>query len=247
MSLEQELEAYAHDAEKRQAEWFRYYSEKRLPHQYMQVDLLRGLGVKTVLEIGPYLGFVSVLLANAGFAVTGLDSGPALSGIEAIGHIRSDLMAAPIETLSGYDAILCCEMLEHFEWAEVDSLLRRLWEAQPKYLVISVPYMGFQIDWRLYWNAVSLRQYFSLKKFARWKAFKKDPVPWGHKWEAGYRGHGLRALEAKLAQNGWQIARRAFTSPCRSVFYLLQREAPGAAFHPSAATAATLPETRGSP
>ena len=94
--------------------------------------------------------------------------------------------------------------------------------AGPRHLIISVPYMGFQIDWRLYLNATTLRSKFSFKKLNFLRRFKIDrDDPWGHKWEAGYKGHSLADLEAKILAAGWRVARRDFTSPTRSVFYLL--------------------------
>jgi hypothetical protein len=224
MSLEQELADFARDPATRQAEWFRYYSDKRMAHQYMQVALLQGLDVSSVLEVGPYLGFASALLINAGFSVSTLDSGPALSRIAAVRHIQADLLTAPADLLQGHDAILCCEVLEHLEWNAVETVLSRFHEAKPKYLVISVPYSGFQVDLRLYLNAFTVRQSFSMKKFAGIRQFKKDPIPWGHKWEAGYRGYSLAKLEEKLVATGWAISHRDFDGRARSVFYLLCRQ-----------------------
>lgn len=223
MSLEQQLETYATDVAARRAEWHRYYSPKRLSHQYMQVSLLAPLNVTTVLEVGPYLGFVSSLLHNAGYRVTGLDLGPPLSRIDAVGHVRGDVLTTPVEAMRGHDAIVICETLEHFEWDDVGGILARLHQTDAKYLIFSVPYAGFQVDVGLYFNRYKAVQRFILKKLNGWKTFKRDPEPWGHKWEAGYRGFSLGALEARVRQSGWSIEKRDFTSPCRSVFYVLKR------------------------
>ena len=40
------------DAE-HQKRWYQYYTEKRIVHQWFQLHLLEGLGVETVLEVGP--------------------------------------------------------------------------------------------------------------------------------------------------------------------------------------------------
>jgi hypothetical protein len=209
----------------RRAEWFRYYSDKRIGQQWFQLHLLDGLAVRTVLEVGPNLGLVSALLANAGFAVTTLDMLPSQDPRPDIPHIRGELTAIDSAQLAGHDAILCCETLEHLPWDEVQSVLQKFHAAGPKYLVISVPYMGFQIDWRLYLNAVTARSKFSFKKLNFLRRFQPDPTdPWGHKWEAGYRGHSLAALQAKIKAAGWRMERRDFTSPTRSVFYLLSPE-----------------------
>jgi hypothetical protein len=214
---------YGDDPAARRAEWRRYYSEKRIGHQWLQVHMLTDVGAETVLEIGPGLGLVTAMLDNAGFAVTTLDFLPSQYPRDHIKHLQCDLRDATREQLSGFDAIICCETLEHFHWDDVDGLLRRFRDAAPKHLLISVPYMGLQLDWRLYLNARAWRNAFSLKQFKFLSEFKFDEKtdPLCHKWEVGYRGTGLQALEDKLKRNGWRIARREFTSPTRSVFFLL--------------------------
>ncbi|MEE1556136.1 MAG: class I SAM-dependent methyltransferase [Alphaproteobacteria bacterium] len=206
----------------RRAEWFRYYSDKRIGQQWFQLHLLDGLEVQSVLEVGPNLGLVTALLANAGFIVTTLDMLPSQDPRADVPHIQGELTAIDSDRLSGHDAILCCETLEHLPWERVQDVLAKFHAARPKYLVISVPYMGFQIDWRLYLNRVKFRSKFSFKKLNFLRRYQIDQAdPWGHKWEVGYRGHSLAALEEKIGMAGWRINRRDFTSPTRSVFHLL--------------------------
>ena len=68
-------------AAERKREWLRYYSPKRIHEQLLEVRMLAGLPIASVLEIGPYLGLVTAMLDNAGFEVTSspttLDFGPA--------------------------------------------------------------------------------------------------------------------------------------------------------------------------
>lgn len=212
------------DPDGRRAEWWRYYSEKRIGHQWFQVHLLAGLPVRRVLEVGPNLGLVTALLHNAGFEVATLDRLPAQYELPAVRHIQADLTEVSAETLAGFDAIICCETLEHLWWADVDAVLATFRAAAPKFLIVSVPYQGLQLDFRLYANPHRWRAAFAFKKLYGLRRFRPDAArdPHGHKWEAGYRGHSLKALEAKLAHAGWRVRRRDFTSPTRSVFYLLQ-------------------------
>ena len=46
--------------------WHGHYSEKRIAHQWLQVALLQELPIRRVLEIGPYLGLVTAMMAGAG-------------------------------------------------------------------------------------------------------------------------------------------------------------------------------------
>ena len=209
------------DPHERRREWHRYYSGKRIGHQWFQVHLLEGLEVETVLEIGPYLGLVSTMLDNAGYRVTSLDRLPRQCGSDRIAHIQRELDVVSAEDLAGHDIILCCETLEHLPWGDVNCYLRLFRDANPRHVVISVPFEGFQFNFSIYFNWHSWRHALALKTLRGFKRFKPWPNPYGHKWEVGYRGHGLRDLEAKLVSAGFRIRRREFTSPTRSVFYVL--------------------------
>ncbi|MDP6690847.1 MAG: class I SAM-dependent methyltransferase, partial [Alphaproteobacteria bacterium] len=109
----------------RRAEWFRYYSDKRIGQQWFQLHLLDGLAVQSVLEVGPNLGLVSALLANAGFDVTTLDMLPSQDPRPDIPHIQGELTAIDSAQLAGHDAILCCETLEHLPWDQVQEVLQK--------------------------------------------------------------------------------------------------------------------------
>lgn len=207
----------------RRAEWFRYYSGKRIYHQWFQVHLLRDLDVTRVLEVGPGLGLVTAMLGNAGFAVRTLDLTPAPDEDRRVGRIEADLRTVSGERLAGFDCILCCETLEHLYWHEVDGVLAKFRHSGARHVVLSVPYEGLQLDIRLYLNRFKAAQSVAFRKLRFLRSFRFDAVadPQCHKWEVGYRGTSLRALERKLKGAGFRICRRDFTSPCRSVFFVL--------------------------
>ena len=209
------------DPAERRAEWHRYYSSKRIGHQWLQVHLLAGLAVESVLEIGPYLGLVSSMLDNAGYRVTTLDRLPRQHDNDRIAHIECNLEDAAATDLAGHDCIICCETLEHLPWATVDRYLGLFAAAKPQHVIVSVPFEGFQLDLGVYLNWHTWRRTFAFKKFRGLRTFQPPPTPHGHKWEIGYRGYSLRALHAKLTAAGFGIRQREFSSPTRSVFYLL--------------------------
>lgn len=205
--------------------WHDYYSEKRIVHQWLQVDLLHrvaGAPIVNVLEIGPYLGLVTAMLASAGYRVTTLDIEQASHGIGAERHIQADIRNLDAATLQGFDAILCCETLEHIHWQKLDGVLNTLHAAAAPWLIISVPYEGFQFGLTLYLNRFVFRRKSFFRKFRFLKnlrvAHHEEWEP--HKWEVGYRGTGLKALARKLEAAGFEIERREFTAGCRSVFLL---------------------------
>ncbi len=201
--------------------WHGYYTEKRIVHQWFQVHLLSSLTVKRVLEVGPYLGLVTAMLASAGYEVTTFDiAEKPPSSLGAKGHIQGDLTALDPARIRGFDAILCCETLEHLPWESVGGVLHGFAASGAPYLVISVPYEGAQIGWSFYANAHTLRH----RLFTRWLRFvrrfriKSLTDIDAHKWEVGYKGHSLAALKEKITASGWQPAAQHFTDGCRSVF-----------------------------
>ncbi len=206
--------------------WHAYYSEKRIAHQWLQVDLLKDLKVQTVFEIGPYLGLVTAMAASAGYAVTTLDIEAQSEGIGSTRHIQADIRDVAPEDIQGFDAILCCETLEHIDWQKLDSVLRNIAAAGAPWLILSVPYEGFQFAFELYLNRWRWRRRSHFRKLRFLKRLKiASDTEWEpHKWEIGYRGHGLQAFTRKLEDAGFEVKQREFTSGCRSVFLVCQNK-----------------------
>ena len=204
------------------ARWSAYYTAKRIGHQWLQVDLLNGLPARRVLEVGPYFGLVTAMLVHAGYDVTTLDLGPRRFDRPAAPHIEADLLALDPARIRGFDAILCCETLEHLPWHRVPDALAAFQASGARHLIVSVPYEAFQIAFSFHLNRHWFEHGFTLKKLRFLRRFRPEPAG-GHQWEIGYRGHGLTAWERMLTAAGWRLARRAFTQPCRSVFHVLER------------------------
>jgi len=201
--------------------WIHYYSRKRIVHQWTQVGLLSTVPCRRILEIGPAMGLVTALLVNAGYEVDTLDQGPKSFAQPDVRHVERDLVEVHGSDLVGYDAILCCETLEHLDWPAVGPVLTELRASGAKYLLVSVPYMELQLTLDFYANVHTLRHYFSLKKLLGRKEFRREP-PGGHQWEIGYKGLALQVWEDRLRDSGWRIVRREFTEHTRSVFHLLE-------------------------
>ncbi len=197
-------------------DWYQYYSEKRIVHQWFQVKLLEKLPVRRILEIGPALGVPTALLATAGFEVTTLDfEDRKLIGGAA--HIVADLKTVETHQLSGHDCILCCEVLEHFSFETSCGILKAFAQSGTPYLVMSVPYQALQFWFSLYINRYTARKKTAFQFRNAWRHFRKQP-PGGHQWEVGYRGLSLSRLEHAVEENGWRIMDRQFTAGTRSVF-----------------------------
>jgi hypothetical protein len=202
-------------------EWSTYYSRKRIVHQWMQVHLLGTIDCRRVLEVGPVLGLVTSILVNIGYEVHTLDILPRAFDYPGVPHYQKNICDLRSDEIAGYDAILCCETLEHIEWERVGSILSTFRSSGAKYLIVSVPYMAFQFYLELYFNRSTFRQYFSMKKLLYRRYFIPE-APGGHQWEIGYRGYPLSRWESQLKDSGWLILRRDFTEHCRSVFHVLK-------------------------
>jgi hypothetical protein len=202
-------------------DWLDYYSRKRILHQWTQLHLLGTIECEKVLEIGPALGLVTSMLVNTGYDVHTLDLGPRAFAYPDVPHYQKNLRHLQGDEITGYDAILCCETLEHIEWESVGSILAAFRDSGTRYLILSVPFMAFQIFLEIYLNNLTVRQCFSMKKLLWRKEFTPEP-PGGHQWEIGYKGYPLRVWESRLKASGWSIVTRDFTQHCRSVFHLLK-------------------------
>ncbi len=207
-------------AENSRGRWHAYYTEKRIVHQWFQVDLLKDLVVQKVLEVGPHFGLVSAMLANAGYEVTTLDIAPDPPEPGVTRHICADIRTVRPEQMAGHDAILCCETLEHIPWEDVSAVLSRFAASAVPWLIVSVPYQAFQLGFTLYLNRYVWRKRSFLKKFRFLSSFPAPPDDaWQHhKWEIGYKGRSVPRFRDMLTGAGYEILRQDFTSGCRSIF-----------------------------
>ena len=212
------------DSEDRKQEWIRYYSKKRIYEQLLQVQMLQGLPIDTILEIGPYYGFVTAMLDNAGYQVTTMDMIPRSFERPDRPHIEMDLTNVDIEKLKGFDCIMCCATLEHIHFDQAQATLRTFRDTGARYVLISVPFQGTQLFFQIYWNRYIFHEHLSFKKlrFLRPFEFDSQADPYGHKWEIGYKGCSLKQFEKIFEQIGFNILKRDFSYPSYCVLHMLE-------------------------
>lgn len=135
-------------------------------------------------------------------------------------HHEVDLRRLAPGMLGGYDAILCCETLEHIPWDDAARVLGLLAATGTRHLIVSVPWSGMELQLGLHAAPGWLRSWLALRWPARFRRFVPDTHPMGRRWELDFRGHSLAAWERLLAAGGWRISERLFTSPTRSAMHL---------------------------
>jgi len=89
---------------------------------------------QSVLEIGPGNGVVTHVLRQAGIRVDTLDHDPALKP-DMVGSV----LALPVDDQS-YDAVLCCQVLEHLPWENFPDAVRSIARVVRKSIILSFPH-----------------------------------------------------------------------------------------------------------
>src|SRR5262249_34963101 len=114
--------------------WSRdYNSKERFCSFWHQVDETLSLEPETVLEVGPGSGIVTYCLRHAGIQMTTVDLDAEL-GPDVVGSVTQLPLAD-----GSFDAVLCCEVLEHLPWEEAEAALGELARVTRKGVVLSLP------------------------------------------------------------------------------------------------------------
>ena len=98
-----------------------------------------------ILEIGPGAGVVTYLLRKAGRRVDTLDHDPELKP-----DIVASLLDIPVAD-DAYDAVLCCQVLEHLPWEKFPIALAELKRVTKSHIILSLPHISkkFFVDFKL--------------------------------------------------------------------------------------------------
>jgi SAM-dependent methyltransferase len=122
-------------------------------HYMIAWKWLKGLGAKTVLDIGCYDGWLDFLLMRQGFEVTGVEMIPELADA-ALRYAERNFLPYTIYTSHvldaepffmaddaqiKYDAVLCFETLEHMTFEEAKEAARLLQKWSRKGVLVSLP------------------------------------------------------------------------------------------------------------
>lgn len=176
-----------------------YLSPERFFSYGLQLELLRSLEPRSVLEVGPGPGIVSYALRRAGLPTVTLDTEVSLAPT-----LVADVTALPLAAGS-VDAVLCAQVLEHLSFERACEALCELRRVARSGAVVSVP------DIRPYYRVELI-----LPKI-RWEA--RVPVPWRrpplpefdghHHWVIGARGYPPERFRRAARQAGFAVAQEA--------------------------------------
>jgi len=177
----------------------------RFASYWHQIDEVLRTGARRVLEVGIGNGLVHRYLRHRGVDVVTVDVNPMLEP-----DILADVTDLPLRT-GGFEVILCAEVLEHLEFADVGQALSELRRVARRAVVLFVPDAGrcmrVHIDLPLLGG---VHRVFELPGLWHMK------TPWpDHRWELGLNGVGFGRLRSVLDDAGLSIERtyRVFGMP----------------------------------
>lgn len=162
---------------------------------FHQIELVKSLSPKTVLEIGIGNKTVSNYLRQHGYQLTTVDFDRQLEP-----DYIADVRALPFENDS-FDVVLASEIIEHLPWADVDQALSELHRVSKKHVIISVPYCStcteFTIRLPTPLQKLLGRMYLDLL-IALPHFFRNFKFNGEHYWELGTKGRSVRNFKNLL-------------------------------------------------
>lgn len=164
----------------------------RLTSYNMQVRLCLEVKPSRVLIVGKGDGIVQKILEVCRVEVRTLD-------IEET--VRPDVVASVLEMPvadGAFDAVLCCQVLEHLPFSSFDTAVRELARTCRRRVVLSVPDQRRYAAMALTLGARTLGFGLSLGASRRRGLAKARYEEMGHHWEIGVNGVGARSVIASL-------------------------------------------------
>jgi hypothetical protein len=195
--------------------WATYDTQARWASYWHQIDEIVATSVETCLEIGVGSGVVAASLRQCGIAVTCVDIEPAL-GVDRIGDVRE----LPCDD-GEFEAVSCCQVLEHLPWSDVPRAVAELQRVAARYLLVSLPQSG---------RFIGIQAFLPTGKRVGWAdavSFRR-PLQQGeeHYWQVGSPGASRRAVRRMLSGDGPFVIAKEFvvlSNPYHR-FYLLERQ-----------------------
>jgi len=167
----------------------------RFASYFCQIDLVRSLSPRSVLEVGIGSRTVSNYLRQQGFEVTTCD----IDASRQPDHV-ADVRSLPFADGS-YDLVMACEVLEHIPWQDVDAATAQLARVSRRHVLISLPYLSLYFEAALRFplaRAVSKTRVWDICLRLPWFFRRCSP---SHCWEIGMKGYPLRKVRTLLRRH----------------------------------------------
>jgi len=173
-----------------------YDNLPRFISYFHQIDLIKQLNPKDILEVGIGNKTVSNYLTQHDFNVKTCDINKTLEP-----DYTGDIRKLPFKS-NLFDLILACEILEHLPWQDFEKSLNELYRVTRKYLIISIPYSSITLE--LIISIPIIRKILKINfpvidLFIRVPLiFLKKSFDGYHYWEMGRKKHSIRKIRNVL-------------------------------------------------
>ncbi|RJR13540.1 class I SAM-dependent methyltransferase [Candidatus Parcubacteria bacterium] len=157
------------------------YSDRWMSYFY-QLELVRRVHARTVLEVGVGAGVLARELRARGISVKTLDIAPDVSP-DVVGSVTD----IPIPEHS-FDATLAFEVLEHIRDEDVSKALSELARVSKQYVILSLPHPGWVFSFNV--KVPLLPRVCVLYQIPFF--WKKHVFNGEHYWELGKKGFSVR-------------------------------------------------------
>lgn len=175
--------------------YFKKYDDlPRFISYFHQIDLIRKLKPKNVLEIGTGNKTVANYLKQNGIKIETCDFDKNLEP-----DYVADIRELPFKDNS-YDVVIACEILEHIPWEDVDKALNELHRVSKKYVIISIPYSAANFEFIFKFPLIRkiLKKSFIDLFFRIPYFFKSIKFSGEHYWEMGEKNHSSKKIRKTL-------------------------------------------------
>ncbi|MBI5444691.1 MAG: class I SAM-dependent methyltransferase [Deltaproteobacteria bacterium] len=190
-----------------------YADAKRFASYAHQLAETALLAPESVLEIGVGNGLVTHLLQKTVSRVATLDFDGRL-GPQVVGSVA----AVPVRSAS-FDAVLCCQVLEHLPFDTFGAALAELYRVARRFAVVSLPDCNRYVQASL--RLPGARERRLHLNLPNWNptllAFRGE-----HYWEIGARGYPLSRILRIVTATGFAVAKtyRLWENPYHRMFVL---------------------------
>lgn len=180
----------------------RYENLPRFVSYYNQIDLVRALDPKEILEVGIGSGFLSNYLRSRDYAVTTADYDKTLGP-----DIVCDIRNIPLEDGS-FELVMAFEILEHVPYEEALNGIKEMGRISSRYVVLSVPRSCFYFGLSFMFGLPTFHKFMSLGLRLPFFWVSAEYGSKEHFWELGRRGFPIRRLVKDIQELGLVLKQR---------------------------------------